>query len=98
MRPPWLSPEDAYQNDTRFRAVVDQLEYMIHAAELTPAEVRAASMLACIHYETKVMRSFEVVVGVSGQQQLRAIEERVEQMRRWLDLASDGHPYRNSKG
>ena len=54
-RPPiWQwpdTPQYRYQHDPTFRTVVDLLESVIYWAELTPAEVRQAAMLAAIHYE-----------------------------------------------
>lgn len=46
-------PERAYRDDVAFRTVVDMLEALIHRAELSPYEVRAAAMLAVIHYEMR---------------------------------------------
>jgi hypothetical protein len=53
-------PERAYRNDVRFKQVVDMLEALIHQAELTPHEVRAAAMLAMVHYEMR--RPLNIVV------------------------------------
>ena len=97
MKPQHLSVEDAYRNDVAFAAVVDQLEYFIHRAELTPAEVRGAAMLACLHYEQKQMRSICVPLGAGEREQLYAIENRIAQLKRWADPDAD-HPYRTRGG
>jgi hypothetical protein len=51
--PRYESPERRYQTDVYFHAVVDMLEAQIHAAKLSPAEVREAGMLAAIHHEMR---------------------------------------------
>ena len=45
--------EQAYLNDPMFKHLTDTLEQMIAQTQLTPAEVRAAAMLACLHYEQR---------------------------------------------
>jgi len=42
-----------YRNDKAFQMLVDMLESFIYDNRLTPAEVREASMLACINYEMR---------------------------------------------
>ena len=59
MMPP-STPERAYRDEPTFRTVVDMLEAMIHRAELSPHDVRAAAMLAVIHYEMR--RPLNIVV------------------------------------
>lgn len=46
-----LRPDERYQRDDHFHALVDMLESCIHAARYTPTELREAAMLAAIRYE-----------------------------------------------
>jgi hypothetical protein len=46
----------AYLSDPMFRRMVDVIETMLHQAEMTPSEVRAAATFACIRYEQKTVR------------------------------------------
>lgn len=46
-------PEHRYRNDITFRTVVDSLHHLVIDARLTPSEIRAAAMLACIHHEMR---------------------------------------------
>ena len=55
------TPEERYQTDITFRRLVDSLEHLIHTVQLTPSEIRDAAMLAAIHYESRVTRSWFVV-------------------------------------
>lgn len=48
-----MNYETAYQTDATFRRITDTLEQVLAQTQLTPAEVRAAAMLACIHYEQR---------------------------------------------
>lgn len=48
--------EERYCNDAVFHRVVCMLEAVIADAQLTPAEIREAAMLACIHYEMRNAR------------------------------------------
>jgi|GEM_PF-3497324 len=77
-----MSVEDAYYHDNTFHAVVDAIEAMIHRAEITPAEARAAAVLACIHYEMRTVRSFTTGVGLDA---LNAAETRIAELKRWID-------------
>jgi hypothetical protein len=50
--PRWSSdPELQYRTDPMFKRVVDMLGAILRSCELTPQEVRAAAMLACVHRE-----------------------------------------------
>ena len=46
-----MTPEQKYRTDPDFAHVVGMLEAIIHDAKLTPAEIRLAATLACIHYQ-----------------------------------------------
>ena len=63
---PETLPETAYRTDTNFRTMVDMLEACIHRADLTPHEVRAAAMLAMIHYEMRRPISVRVTQRKDG--------------------------------
>lgn len=52
--------EQSYRNDPTFRFAVDSLAKWIIDAHVTPAEVRAAAMLACIHVENITLRRYYV--------------------------------------
>lgn len=43
----------AYRSDPQFRQLVDSLEYASHNLRLTPHEIRAAAVLACINHEMR---------------------------------------------
>ena len=45
-----------YQNDSKFKNLVDSMEAFIQHGDFTPSEVREASMLASIHYEMMTPR------------------------------------------
>ena len=83
----YRSVEDAYRNDALFRDVVDAIEAMIHRADITPSEARAAAVLACIHYETRNARSFRFTVPVGGDHlaELNRISARIDELKRWVD-------------
>jgi len=51
-----ISPRQRYENDPIYNSVVNTLETIIEACQLTPLEVREAAMLACIHYEQRRTR------------------------------------------
>ena len=55
-----LSPEERYARDQNFRTFTDMIEHFVHRAELTPSEVREATVLACIHYEMRRLRDIYV--------------------------------------
>lgn len=47
------TPQEKYNNDPKYRMLVDTMENLIHQAEFTPSEVREAAMFACIQYESR---------------------------------------------
>ncbi len=47
---------ERYRQDSHFRALVDQMHAYIRAGDFTPSEVRLASMLATIQYESMNLR------------------------------------------
>jgi len=50
------TPEDRYMRDPVFHHFVDAVEQLLHQAQMTPTEVREATMLACIHYDLRHVR------------------------------------------
>lgn len=62
-----MTPEDRYRHDPTFHSLVDILEAHLHAAEMTPTEIREAAMLAAIHHEMRRSPIRRVVVtGVAA--------------------------------
>lgn len=51
---------DKYENDTRYRKVVDIMETLIYENEFTPSEMREMAVLASIRYEMTKPMSFAV--------------------------------------
>lgn len=60
---PFILPEQRYCHDAHFAQLVDFLEAQIHAANLTPTEIREAAMLAAVHHS---MREVSPMVYVGG--------------------------------
>lgn len=56
----WMTAEDRYRHDVAFKQLVDVLEYQIQELRLTPTEIREAAVLACLHFEQKRVRTFEI--------------------------------------
>lgn len=51
---PYREPaSNDYETDAAFRSLVDALEAYIHNHHFSPAEVRAAGVLAVIHFELR---------------------------------------------
>jgi len=50
------TPQERYENDSRYHHFVDMVESMLHNAEFSPSEVREMTMLACIHHEYRALR------------------------------------------
>lgn len=48
-----MTATDRYRNDPIFRTLVDQLEVIIAAGNMTGTEVREAAVMACINYEMR---------------------------------------------
>lgn len=51
-----LTPEERYQRDPHFRALVDTLRAAISGAIYTPTEIREAALLAAIIHERETLR------------------------------------------
>jgi len=68
-----------YLNDSQFHALVDVLEAHIRRADFTPSEVRQASMLACINYESySLRRNYRLVIPDHLEECLVKIEKFIE--------------------
>jgi len=50
------SPQEKYENDPSYRALVEMLESFIHKCQYSPSELREAALLACIRYESLTIR------------------------------------------
>ncbi len=55
------TPQDRYNNDVVYSKIVDSFEALIHAAQLTPSEVRECALLAAIHYEMRTIRRTQYI-------------------------------------
>jgi hypothetical protein len=66
------TPQEKYLNDPAYRQMVDAMEGFIHAAMMSPAEIRECAMLACIHHE---MRHPPAPLPEEVLVHLRALEE-----------------------
>lgn len=51
------SPREKYMNDPEYHQLVNMLESFIERAQFTPSELREASVLVCINYEMRHVRS-----------------------------------------
>ncbi len=99
---PLYPPEYRYEHDVAFHHVVDMLESVIHSTQMTPMEVREASMLAAIHYELRNVRAFRRDLSTSGvtdktyaetHERMDAARGRMEEIRQWMEslpLAAEG--------
>jgi hypothetical protein len=56
------TPREKYQNDPHYKRFVDELVHLLELAHYTPSEVREMSLLACIIYEERHVRS-RVMMG-----------------------------------
>jgi hypothetical protein len=82
-----LSPQERYERDPEFRHVVDVLEFAIARLQLTPTEVREATILACIRHE---LRSPRLAVSFrSGDTTLRGVVGVCEDCGHSFPLSSD---------
>ncbi len=45
------TPQQKYENDPHYHALVDMLQSMIHEARFTPSELREACIYAATRYE-----------------------------------------------
>ena len=67
------TPNEKYENDHRYRQVVDHLTALIHQAEFTPSEIREACMLACIRHEYS-RRIRPVVISAEAVRAMEVLE------------------------
>jgi hypothetical protein len=54
------TPKEKYMNDPEYHRLVSMLENFIEQARFTPSELREACVLACINYEMRNVRSFNI--------------------------------------
>ena len=72
-------PRDRYLNDPLYKAVVDQMEYLLHTAQLTPSEMREAAVLASINYENMNVRRYHIALTPELHQTLEEMHMLVTQ-------------------
>ena len=53
-------PRDRYLTDSLYKAIVDQMTYLLNTAQLTPSEMREAAVLASINYENMRIRQYHI--------------------------------------
>lgn len=70
---------DRYRNDSTYRQVVDSMEHMIHAAQLTPSELREAAVMASINYENKRVRQYHIGLTPELHEQLETFNRMVSE-------------------
>ena len=50
------TPEQNYMLNTEFRMMTDHMEKLLSDYQFSPAEMREAAMLACVHFEMRRAR------------------------------------------
>ena len=72
-----MTPDERYIRDPLFRTMVDQMEFFIREAKMTGTEIREAAILAAIHYENTLLRSYVVYRDEQSQTVVEDRERRV---------------------
>jgi hypothetical protein len=67
----YQTAEQRYCKDISFKQLVDALEHFCQSMELTPTEIREASMLASLHFEQKKPKNFIYDESLLTDQELR---------------------------
>ncbi len=67
------TPQEKYQKDSMFKALVDLMEAHIHQADYTPSEMREAAMLASIHYEYRRERPVGAIQSLEVEKALETL-------------------------
>lgn len=52
-----MTPQQRYEQDQQFHALVDLIHKWIRDCQYTPTEVRDAAMLAAIHHDSYTIRN-----------------------------------------
>jgi len=92
---PYLRAEARYRDDHTYHCLVDALTAMLAKLELTPVEMRAAAIYACIRFEhlnmNDMRRTYRQRTGpipYREQEDMRGeldqMEMRASELRRWL--------------
>ena len=68
------TPEQKYQNDPHYRALVDMIRGQITLANFTPSEIREACVFACIQHEMQSV-SHRYVIPHNVNQSLETLEK-----------------------
>jgi cob(I)alamin adenosyltransferase len=77
------SPREKYQNDVRFKALVDMMLAHIEQCNFTPSEMREAATLASILHEQKILSKMRLSNAESPS--LKPIEEALDALEKWID-------------
>ena len=72
-------PRDRYLTDSLYKAIVDQMTYLLNTAQLTPSEMREAAVLASIHYENMNVHRYHLVLTPELHQTLEEMHKLVTQ-------------------
>ncbi len=72
--------ERRYYDDLAFRHLVDVIESCVNSMQLTPSEVREASMLACLHHEMRRTKPIEISLQTANE-----VQRNVHDLQSWLD-------------
>lgn len=51
-----MTPQERYERDPQFHALVNVMRQYITQAQFTPTEIREAAVLATIHHESYLVR------------------------------------------
>ena len=63
--------ERRYRDDVYFKSLVDMLESFVHRAQYSPSEMRAAAVLACIHYEFHRVPHYSIRIPADLEAEMR---------------------------
>jgi len=58
-----MTPQERYESDASFYALVETMKGYILQAQFTPSEIREAALLAAIHLEYMTFRGIKIPCG-----------------------------------
>ena len=85
------TPEERYQNDNRFKALVDMMTAHIDECNYTPSEMREAAILASIRHERMTIRRI-IVPEIP-----KVVEECLDALHKWEEEWLTSHSSRQDK-